>query len=184
MASPRRTGPAISRRVVHAAITGTVFLAAGAFSLSFASLTDLAVLAGLSPTLAWIWPLIVDGLIVVSTMAIVALAGHNRRVMYYPWTLLIGGALVSIAANSVHAILAANGVVPAAVSALVAAVPPIVLVAITHLSVILVQQASAPPARAKREARPGAASVPVVPEAVPQTHPHLAPVATPVEAVS
>lgn len=149
--APRRTVPAVSRRVVNAAIAGTVLLAAGAFVLSFASLTDLAVMAGINDSLAWIWPIIVDGLIVVATMSIVALASHGRRALWYPWALLAGGALVSVAANASHAILAANGVVPAIVSALVASVPPVVLLAVTHLSVELVQRSATPVPRARRQ---------------------------------
>ena len=66
--------------------------------------------------------------------------------------LLAGGSLVSVAANALHAILAAEGVVPAVVSALVAAVPPVVLLAVNHLSVILVQQ-SGDPAKARPKRR-------------------------------
>jgi hypothetical protein len=152
--APRRNVPAVSRRVVVASLVGTVVLAVGAFVLSFASLTDLAVMAGINATLAWIWPLIVDGLIVVATMSIVALAAHGRRALWYPWALLAGGALVSVAANALHAILAADGVVPAVVSALVASVPPVVLLAVTHLSVELVQRSAEPvPTSKGRRAR-------------------------------
>lgn len=127
----------------------TVIIAAGAFILSFAALTDLAVMSGLDPNLAWIWPIIVDGLIVASTVAIVALAGHEKKVLAYPWFLLFFGAVVSTAANAVHAILAVgnSGAVPAAVSAIVAAMPPVVLLAITHLTVILVQKSGVKPPR-------------------------------------
>lgn len=77
-------------------------------------------------------------MIVASTVAIVALNGHSRRAMVYPRTLLFFGAFVSTAAKSVHAILsvgAINSDVPRLVSALVAAMPPVVLLAITHLTV-------------------------------------------------
>lgn len=164
-AAPRKAAPAVSRRVVVSAIAGTVLLAAGAFVLSFASLTDLAVMAGISATLAWIWPLIVDGLIVVATMSIVALAAHGRQALWYPWALLAGGALVSVAANALHAILAADGVVPAVVSALVASVPPVVLVAVTHLSVELVQRSAEPTPSKTRRTR--TAGEPVSPRPAP-----------------
>lgn len=144
MASTTRKQAPISRAVVNAALAGTLLLAAGAFALSFAALADLAQMAGVPGHLAWIWPLVVDGMVVVATMAIVALAGHGTRALIYPWTLLGGGAAVSIAANAVHAILAADGAVPAAVSALVAAVPPVALLAVTHLSVVLIQRAAEP----------------------------------------
>lgn len=166
--SPRTTRP-LSRPVVATGIAATVLIAAGAFVLSFAALTDLAVMAGISPALAWIWPVIVDGLIVASTVSIVALAGHDRRTMAYPWVLLLGGAFVSTAANAVHAILAADGQgVPAWVSAVVASMPPIVLLAVTHLSVVLVQKAGVKPAArkirgARSAARPKAEETPARP---------------------
>lgn len=179
MAATRKSAPTVSRRVIVTALVGTIVLAGGAFVLSFASLSNLAELAGISSRLAWIWPLIVDGLIVVSTMSILALAGHGRRVMYYPWALLAGGSLVSVAANSLHAILSAAGSIPAVVSALVAAVPPVVLLAVTHLSVMLVQHAGEPVPKAKKERRTVEAPTTAV------VHPpHLTAVAPTVEAVS
>ena len=66
----------------------------------------------------------VDGMIVASTVAIVALNGHGRRAMIYPWSLLFFGAIVSTAANTVHAILTVDKMasgIPPIVSALVAA---------------------------------------------------------------
>lgn len=182
--TPRKSSPAVSRRVVSSSLGGTIVLAAGAFVLSFASLTDLAKLAGINATLAWIWPLIVDGLIVVSTMSIVALASHGRRALTYPWALLAGGALVSVAANATHAILAADGAVPVIVSALVASVPPVVLLAVTHLSVVLVQRSAEPVPKQKSERRSVQASSPAVSATVLHA-PHLSPViATPTEAAS
>ncbi|WP_413249146.1 DUF2637 domain-containing protein [Sinomonas flava] len=139
-----KTPKPISRRIVGTGIAATIVIGAGAFVLSFSALTDLAVRAGINPTIAWMWPLIVDGMIVAATVAIVALAGRQGREQLYPWILLFFGAIVSTAANSIHAILAVraeNGNVPVIVSALVAAMPPVVLLAITHLTVLLVQYA-------------------------------------------
>ncbi|WP_298742696.1 DUF2637 domain-containing protein [uncultured Microbacterium sp.] len=133
------TGPVApqSRRLaVVTAITGTVFIAAGAFWLSFTALADLARRSGIDGGQAWAWPLIVDGIIVVATVAVVALAGQ-RRPTWYPWTLLAAGAIVSVTANAIHAVIAADADVPSVLAASVAAVPPLVLLAITHLTVIL-----------------------------------------------
>lgn len=123
------------RWAVVTAVSGTVFIAAGAFWLSFTSLADLAARSGIGVEQAWAWPLIVDGIIVVATVAVVALAG--QREAWYPWALLVGGALVSVTANALHAVVAADADVPGVLAASVAAVPPIVLLAITHLTVIL-----------------------------------------------
>ncbi|GAA3040104.1 helix-turn-helix domain-containing protein [Microbacterium dextranolyticum] len=123
---------------------GTVFIAAGAFWLSFTSLADLARRSGIDDGQAWAWPLIVDGVIVVSTVAVVALGGE--RVAWYPWTLLAGSAAVSVTANSLHAVVSADADVPAGLAASVAAVPPVVLLAITHLTVILTRARPSEPA--------------------------------------
>ena len=128
-----------------AAIAGNVAIAAGAFYLSFASLTHLATLAGLSPERAWVWPLLVDGMIVVATVAVTTLRGRRSA---YAWTLLAGGAAVSILANIVHAALTAPAGVPVSVAMLVAATPPLVLVASTHLTVQLLRHAARPTAAA------------------------------------
>lgn len=131
------------KAVLRTAVAATVVIAVGAFVLSFAALTDLAQRSGIDENLAWIWPVIVDGMIVASTVAIVALNGHDRRAMIYPWTLLFFGAFVSTAANSVHAILTVDAMqsdIPPVVSALVAAMPPVVLLAITHLTVHMYQK--------------------------------------------
>lgn len=124
-----------SRWAVMTAVAGTVFIAVGAFWLSFTSLADLARRSGIGAGQAWAWPLIVDGIIVVATVAVVALAG--TRASWYPWALLIGGASVSVTANAIHAVIAADSDVPGILAGAVAAVPPVVLLAITHLTVIL-----------------------------------------------
>ncbi|MBF9334950.1 DUF2637 domain-containing protein [Microbacterium lacticum] len=121
------------------AVSGTVFIAAGAFWLSFTALADLAARSGVGAGQAWAWPLIVDGIIVVATVAVVALAGQKSA--WYPWALLIGGAAVSVTANAIHAVVAADADVPGVLAAAVAAVPPVVLLAITHLTVILTRPA-------------------------------------------
>lgn len=127
----RRAG----RLAVVTAVAGTVFIAAGAFWLSFTALADLARRSGVDAGQAWAWPLIVDGIIVVATVAVVALAG--QRGAWYPWMLLVAGAVVSVTANAIHAVVAADADVPGVLAASVAAVPPLVLLAITHLTVIL-----------------------------------------------
>jgi hypothetical protein len=134
-ASPRGSG----RLVLGVAVTGTVFIALGAFWLSFTSLSALARACGIPTDRAWMWPLIVDGVIVVATVSVVAMSGsgQDRRAVRYPWLLLSAGAAVSVLANASHSIVTADAKVPSVLAALVAAVPPVVLVAITHLTVEL-----------------------------------------------
>lgn len=125
------------RLAVSTATTGTVLIAAAAFWLSFTALTDLARRSGIDAGQAWAWPLIVDGLIVVATVAVVALDGH--RAAWYPWLLLMAGTLVSVTANALHATVTADPDVPPLLAGCVAAVPPLVLLASTHLTVVLVR---------------------------------------------
>ena len=136
------TGQRSRHWAVVTAVAGTVFIAAGAFWLSFTALADLAARSGVGGSQAWAWPLIVDGIIVVATVAVVALAG--QRSAWYPWALLTGGAAVSVTANAIHAVVAADADVPGVLAAAVAAVPPVVLLAITHLTVILTRPQPAP----------------------------------------
>ncbi|BEH01845.1 hypothetical protein brsh051_11260 [Brooklawnia propionicigenes] len=150
---------------VVTAATGTVLIGIGAFWLSFMALADLAARSGVTPGQAWIWPLLVDGLIVVSTIAVVALDGRSGA--WYPWALLICGALVSVAANALHAIVAADASVPGVLAATVAAVPPLVLLASTHLTVVLTRSTPNPAtATAEPEPKPEAESEAVAVDAV------------------
>lgn len=146
-------GRATGRWAVATAMAGTVLIGLGAFWLSFTALADLAVASGIAPGQAWAWPLIVDGIIVVATVAVVALG--SRRQAWYPWLLLIGASIVSVTANAIHATLTTTSSVPAGIAALVAAIPPVVLLAVTHLTVVLTHTLpTAPDAGQGRPAEP------------------------------
>jgi hypothetical protein len=131
----RKPSHRVAGWVAGTGIAGTVFIAALAFWLSFTALTHLAMRAGIAEGQAWAWPLIVDGIIVVATVSVVAMA--RRKGSWYPWLLLVLGAAVSVTANSIHAALPAGANLPPVLAAAVSAVPPIVLLAITHLTVVL-----------------------------------------------
>ena len=55
------------------------------------------------------------------------------------------GALISVTANALHAVVAADADVPGVLAACVAAVPPLVLLASTHLTVVLVRSRPSEP---------------------------------------
>lgn len=129
----------VTRPVIAAAVTGTFALGLAAFLLSYAALRDLALLAGLPSDQTWLWPLIVDGVIIEATISVVALRSAARSVRRYAWALLAVGAAISVAANITHAIVSADARVPGLIAALVASVPPLVLVAMTHLTVELIR---------------------------------------------
>ncbi|OLO48174.1 hypothetical protein BKH31_02800 [Actinomyces oris] len=142
-------------------VAGTALLAIGGFVLSFAALRDLAVRVGMPADLGWIWPLLIDGMIIEATLAVVALAQRGSRAVWYAWFLLAVGAVVSVGSNGVHAMITGHGWAGAAA----ASVPPVVLLATTHLTVLLMAapESSAAPARV-----PAAV---VVPELQPEPSP-------------
>lgn len=127
----------VSRWVVRTSICGTFLLAVGAFWLSFTSLRELAMTAGIPDDESWIWPLIVDGVIIEATISVVALRNAPSAARRFAWLLLASGAAVSVAANITSAVVAADTAVPGLIAALVASVPPVVLLAMTHLTVEL-----------------------------------------------
>lgn len=108
-------------------------LNAVALLISYTALADFARRAGLGTLQAAAWPLVVDGLILAATRAVVTFGTHDAR--RYAWKLLGCAAVVSIAANATHAALPPGPVHPA-IAALVAAVPPVAALAMTHLVVV------------------------------------------------
>lgn len=132
--------------VGRTSVAGTTLLAVGGFVLSFAALRDLAVRVGMPADLAWLWPLLIDGMIVEATLAVVALAQRgSRRAVWYAWFLLAVGALVSVGSNGAHAVISGHGWAGAAA----ASVPPVVLLATTHLTVLLMAAPESPAAPAQ-----------------------------------
>lgn len=111
----------------------TYVLAALGLWISYTALADLALRAGLGANQAYAWPLVVDGLILAATRAVVTFGGHDAR--RYAWALLGCAAAASIAGNMAHALLPEGPVHPA-IAAIVAVVPPIAALAMTHLAVV------------------------------------------------
>ncbi|AOZ63979.1 hypothetical protein SEA_BAEHEXIC_35 [Mycobacterium phage Baehexic] len=116
----------VARRVATA---GTVAVGGLAFALSFSSLSELSAANGVGQ--AWMVPLVVDGGIIVATMATVALSRHG----WYAWTLLLLSSLVSVAGNVAHA--QPHGLI----AMVIAAIPPLWLLGSTHLTVLLYREA-------------------------------------------
>jgi hypothetical protein len=115
---------------VGAAVAGTTVVGALAFSLSFTALSDLALDNGISPGQGWMLPILIDGGVIVATTATVAL----RRQRWYAWALLVFSSLVSVVGNVVHA--HPHGLI----AMVIAAIPPLWLLAATHLTVMLTRQ--------------------------------------------
>ncbi|MFT4299516.1 MAG: DUF2637 domain-containing protein [Aeromicrobium sp.] len=133
----------VSGPLVWALMVGVTILAAGAFTLSFDALRTLAIAAGLRERLAWLWPVIVDGFIVVATVAAVVLRGRGRA-SWYPWLALAAAATVSIAGNALHARTTADlTVLTTTTACIVSAVPAVALLLASHLLVIVMEARSA-----------------------------------------
>jgi hypothetical protein len=129
---------------------GVIVLAAAAFTLSYDALHQLALDSRVRPGLAWLWPLVIDGTIVVALLTVLAAKRAAARAGY-PWVLAGLFSAASVAFNVAHA-------PDRPVAQLVFAMAPVALVLTTHL---LMQQAgwrrptSAPPAPvAAQEAGP------------------------------
>jgi Protein of unknown function (DUF2637) len=132
---------------------GVLVLAAAAFTLSYDALHQLALDSRVRPGLAWMWPVVIDGTIVVALLTV--LAGKRAAVRAgYPWALAGLFSLASVAFNVAHA-------PDRPVARLVFAMAPVALVLTTHL---LMQQIGW---------RRSAPDHPAAPQAGPQpAHPH------------
>ncbi|MFI5535303.1 DUF2637 domain-containing protein [Nocardia sp. NPDC051900] len=120
------------------AVVIIIAVGAAAFRLSFATLKDLAILAHIPASDAWLFPLIVDGTILLATFGVLVLANAPERRFFV--TVLVIGSVVSVAGNSLHAV-AAGRELPWWASALVAAIAPISLLADTHGLALLIRAA-------------------------------------------
>jgi Protein of unknown function (DUF2637) len=104
---------------------GVIVLAAAAFTLSYDALHQLALDSRVRPALAWLWPVVIDGTIVVALLTVLAAKRAAARVGY-PWALAGLFSAASVAFNVAHA-------PDRPVARLVFAMAPIALVLTTHL---------------------------------------------------
>jgi hypothetical protein len=104
---------------------GVLMLAAAAFTLSYDALHQLALDSRVRPGLAWLWPVVIDGTIVVALLTVLA-ANRAARRAGYPWALAGLFSAASVAFNIAHA-------PDRPVAQLVFAMAPIALVLTTHL---------------------------------------------------
>ncbi|WP_433679971.1 DUF2637 domain-containing protein [Nocardia sp. CA-119907] len=134
------------------AVLVIVGVGAAAFRLSFTTLRDLAKLAHIPASDAWLFPLIIDGTIVQATAGALVLAKSPERKFFT--RVLAVGALVSVAGNSIHAVAGGNPL-PAWLCAVVAAIAPISLLVDTHGLAVLFRAA-------QRSLAPAVAAEPVI----------------------
>jgi hypothetical protein len=169
---PRENAELRTLTIARAAATVIMALiAAACFVLSFSSLWDLASRSVSWPRhLAWLWPLIVDGVVVVATIAIRALtktaaaseegllveAAHagddqvriqQRRDRAFFWWMLVAAASVSVAGNGLHSLLPAGQPLHPWLSVVIGCIPACALLATTHALQRLSRLQIRPPAR-------------------------------------
>jgi uncharacterized protein DUF2637 len=115
----------IGRWTYRVSAAGVIVLAAAAFTLSYDALHQLALDSRVRPALAWLWPVVIDGTIVVALLTVLAAKRAAVRAGY-PWALAGLFSLASVAFNIAHA-------PDRPVSRLVFAMAPVALVLTTHL---------------------------------------------------
>jgi hypothetical protein len=86
----------------HITAAGVLVLAAAAFTLSYDALRQLALDSRVRPGLAWIWPVVIDGTIVVALLTVLA-AKRAAANTGYPWALAGLFSAASVAFNIAHA---------------------------------------------------------------------------------
>src|SRR5678816_3992198 len=84
---------------------GVLMLAAAAFTLSYDALHQLALDSRVRPALAWLWPVVIDGTIVVALLTVLAAKRATTRAGYpwAPWALAALLSAASVAFNITHA---------------------------------------------------------------------------------
>jgi Protein of unknown function (DUF2637) len=127
---------------------GVLLLAGAAFTLSYDALHQLALDSRVRPALAWLWPVVIDGTIVVALLTVLAAKRAATRAGY-PWALAGLFSAASVAFNIAHA-------PDRPVARLVFAMAPVALVLTTHLLMQQVGWRRATPAPGAPVAEPQA----------------------------
>lgn len=120
------------------AVATIALVAAAAFRLSFVTLRDLAILARIPASDAWLFPVIIDA--TTATAGVSAMVVTDRDTRRWFTTVLIVGTAVSIALNAVHSV-ADGKPLPGFACAMVAAIAPFALLVDTHGLVLLFRAA-------------------------------------------
>ncbi len=84
-----------TRRIRRYSTAGVSCLTVAGFAMSHGALHALARDNGVTPVLAWLWPLVVDGFIVVASLSVLYAVLESRS-SRYPWCLLLLFSAVSV----------------------------------------------------------------------------------------
>lgn len=133
------------RVLTGALITGlaiAIIVGAASFKLSFSTLLDLAVMAGIHPADAWVIPVALDGPILAAAVIRIALSQHTdaatKRGRRLVVAVLTVSAILSIAGNAYHAVLTAT-VLNAAVAAAIAALAPAMVLTMSEIVAVVLR---------------------------------------------
>jgi len=96
--APAGLTPRAAQRIRRISVATVMMLAAGAAVLSFAGLRELALQAGFPPELAWMFPIIVDGLVLAGSLGVISAALAGVRTAYF-WFLTLLGVFISVVGN-------------------------------------------------------------------------------------
>jgi hypothetical protein len=124
-ARPAQDRDRIDRAIEHVSWLGAFAMFAYGAALSFDVLHTIAHAAGLSPTLAWLWPLGFETFMAVAAVAVLAeQRARPHKTPWYPWVLTALAAGSSIALNFGHPYLPLDPP-PRLLVACVYGVPPV-----------------------------------------------------------
>jgi hypothetical protein len=169
-----RVHPWAAGAVRVAAVMMAIFVGVASFILSFTALTDVATRGHVPAGQAWLWPCTVDGATLLATLGVVVCRSERRERRFF-WAVLLGGLLVSIVGNDLHAILPPGQELPWALRAVVGAVAPIAVVVSIHgLTILMRVRRAAAEHKAhtlQAPAKPGPSLSP--PPSTAQGEPHL-----------
>lgn len=118
-------------------VTVAVVLALLAFIISFDALRAVGLACGINVSLAWMFPIIIDGSTLAFTWA--AWAFKTRRMgTLYPWLMLVLFSVISLIGNALHAhpVMVNGMLLPDWVPPVIMTVPPVALLATTHMIVL------------------------------------------------
>lgn len=118
-------------------VTVAIVLALLAFIISFDALRAVGLACGINASLAWMFPIIIDGSTLAFTWA--AWAFKTRRMgTLYPWLMLVLFSVISLIGNALHAhpVMVNGMLLPDWVPPVIMTVPPVALLATTHMIVL------------------------------------------------
>lgn len=130
-----------NKRIFRWSVAITAVICMASFALSFVALWDLAMGIGLERWITWLFPVFIDGLMIMATISMVNIASDHTKAgvkdRKFFRNVLIFGAAASIAGNAYHAFTNAPGGFHPVVAAMIASLAPISLLLASHGLVIL-----------------------------------------------